>query len=128
MYRARKWQYKVTNLIGYNSSQNQITYPNQQQQQQNEHQLQMTVEYGYPVQTREPPPHKHFMYMALYDAETSDATNAAIQLTTDIGEWLVDSGATNHYTSKRNILQDFREIDTKTAKTCAFYALNYLVG
>ena len=59
-------------------------------------------DYGYPVQPHDPPDFDYFAQMAIMDHD--DSTQVPTHL------WLVDSGATNHYTAVHNLLHDFKPI------------------
>ena len=62
-------------------------------------------DYGYPVQQHDPPDFDHFAQMAIVDHDAAHPipTNSA-----PTHLWLVDSGATNHYTAVRSLLHDFQ--------------------
>jgi len=69
----------------------------------NSHHLNVATEYGYPVQQREPPGLEYLMVMMMTFPNTSNREN-------DLGQWLFDSGASNHYTVRKKILYDFTSI------------------
>ena len=60
-----------------------------------------SINFGYPVQPHSVPDFDHFAQMAVSDDPVS-STNTHL--------WLVDSGATNHYTALCSLLQDFSAI------------------
>lgn len=66
------------------------------------HQLHMATEFHYPVQQREPPGPDYFMMMVHSLPDNSPVSG--------VEQWLVDSGASNHYTSKKELLCDFTPI------------------
>ena len=59
-------------------------------------------EYGYPVQPHNTTDFDHFAQMAIMDQDYPSTASTHL--------WLVDSGATNHYTAIRSLLQEFRSI------------------
>ena len=67
-------------------------------------------DYGYPVQPHDPPDFDHFAQMAIVDhgATHPMPTNPITTDPTHTHLWLVDSGATNHYTAVRTLLHDFQ--------------------
>lgn len=64
-------------------------------------------DYGYPVQQHDPPDFDHFVQMAIVD---HDVAHPILTNSAHTHLWLVDSGATNHYTAVRNLLHNFQPI------------------
>ena len=58
-------------------------------------------DYGFPIEPSHPPDFDQFCHMA---SDCDDAHAASI------GDWLIDSGATNHYTSHYQLLHNFRPL------------------
>ena len=78
-------------------------------------------DYGFPIEPSRPPDFDQFCHMASDD-------NAH---TTSIGDLLIDSGATNHYTSRYQLLHNFRplqDIPILTGKGCYGDTSNILIS
>lgn len=58
---------------------------------------------NFPVATQLPPNYDQFCHMAFRDDQPCTRTYPA-------GDWLIDSSATNHYTSRYELLQNFRPL------------------
>ena len=63
---------------------------------QNNQQMRVAQELDYPVQDRAPPAPNYFMMMV----------TGRQRFTPAVEQWLVDSGASNHYTARKEILQE----------------------
>ena len=66
------------------------------------HQLHLATDFDYPVQQREPPSPDYFM-MIVHGCPDGTPVSG-------VEQWFVDSGASNHYTSKKELHCDFTSI------------------
>ena len=63
-------------------------------------------DYGFPIEPSHPPDFDQFCHMASNDP----ATTTPLPTGAHIGDWLIDSGATNHYISRFQLLHNFRPL------------------
>ena len=63
-------------------------------------------DYGFPIEPSHPPDFDQFCHMASNDPTTTTPLPTGAH----IGDWLIDSGATNHYTSRFQLLHNFRPL------------------
>lgn len=72
-------------------------------------------DFPYPVANH--PYNYHFLQMAEATHTIGSHIEQIGKVPTFVGEWLIDSGATNHYTANKSLLQNYKDIERISVKT-----------